>query len=63
MDADARNPKWLRIESETPQKWSVLQTILDPEDHAEWALKFEVDINASRKEARPVMRLGGVENL
>jgi len=63
MDADARNPKWLRIESETPENWSVLQTILDPEDHAEWALRFEVDINASRKEARPVMRLGGVENL
>jgi superfamily II RNA helicase len=57
LDADARNPKWIQINDESQNTWKVRQTLLDPEDHADWALSFEIDIPTSKKESRPVMRL------
>ncbi|MDC0325197.1 DUF3516 domain-containing protein [bacterium] len=57
MDADARNPKWLQIDDSSQDKWTVRQTLLDPEENAEWALCFEVDIPMSKKESRPVIKM------
>ena len=57
LDADSRNPKWTQINDDSQDTWKVRQTLLDPEDNAEWALSFEIDIPASRKESRPVMLL------
>lgn len=57
LDADARNPQWTHINDDSQDSWKVRQTLLDPEDHAEWALSIEIDVPASRKESRPVMKL------
>ena len=57
LDADSRNPKWTQINDDSQDTWKVRQTLLDPDDNAEWALCFEVDIPKSKKESRPIMRL------
>ncbi|MDA7627969.1 DUF3516 domain-containing protein [Verrucomicrobia bacterium] len=57
LDADARSPKWTQIGDISQEVWKVRQTLLDPNDNAEWALCFEVDIPKSKKESRPIMRL------
>ncbi len=57
LDADARSPKWIQISDISQEIWKVRQTLLDPNDNAEWALCFEVDIPKSKKESRPIMRL------
>jgi len=62
LDADSRNPKWTHISDDSLDTWKVRQTLLDPENHADWALNFEIDITASKKESRPVMRLVELEH-
>lgn len=57
LDADARSSKWIQISVISQEIWKVRQTLLDPNDNAEWALCFEVDIPKSKKESRPIMRL------
>ena len=57
LDADARSSKWIQISDISQEIWKVRQTLLDPNDNAEWALCFEVDIPKSKKESRPIMRL------
>lgn len=57
LDADARNPIHTRIEGETGEAWKIRQSILDDEEHNDWALYFEVDLNRSRTEERPIMTL------
>ena len=62
MDADARNPKWLQINDDAKDVWIVRQTILDPEDHADWSLLFEVNLNASKLKSHPVMKLAEIQH-
>jgi len=62
LDADSRNPKWTHISDDSLDTWKVRQTLLDPENHADWALNIEIDITASKKESRPVMRLVELEH-
>ena len=57
LDADARSSKWIQISDISQEIWKVRQTLLDPNDNAEWALCFEVDIPKSKKESRPIIRL------
>jgi hypothetical protein len=40
--------------------WRVRQVLSDPEQELSWALDFELDLNASRAQSRPVLRLCGV---
>ena len=62
MDADARNLKWFQINDASHDKWTVRQTLLDPDENGEWALFFEVDIPMSKKESRPVIKLLQIQN-
>ena len=57
MDADARNPKWIQINDKEENLWTVRQTILDPEGHADWSLLFEVHLLESKSKSHPVMKL------
>ena len=57
LDADARSSKWIQISDISQEIWKVRQILLDPNDNAEWALCFEVDIPKSKKESRPIIRL------
>ena len=56
-DPVARGAKYIEIERDATL-WRVKQTLLDPEAHAEWFLDFDVDIDKSREEGNPVLRLG-----
>ncbi|MBC7172491.1 MAG: DUF3516 domain-containing protein, partial [Polyangiaceae bacterium] len=55
-DPAARAPKHCSIERYR-DVWEVRQTLLDPEEHAEFFLFIDVDLRASAEEARPVLRL------
>jgi superfamily II DNA/RNA helicase len=55
-DPAARAPKNTRIER-AADAWIVEQTLLDPEEHAEWRAKLRVDLEKSRREQRPVLEL------
>ncbi|MDA7618063.1 DUF3516 domain-containing protein [Verrucomicrobia bacterium] len=60
LDADARDPRWFKVEKETTTHWQVRQTLLDPEEDGAWFLSFEVDLSTSSTVARPVMRMTGI---
>ncbi len=46
LDADARGPDLLRIER-SGRRWSVTQTLADPEGHHDWVIEAEVDLDLS----------------
>ncbi len=56
LDADARNPARASLE-QGAATWRVRQSLSDPEAHLEWALEFEVDLDASRALNKPVLTL------
>lgn len=58
-DPAARAPKHCAIER-FRDVWEVRQTLLDPEDHAEFFLFVDVPIEASAKEGRPVLELKAI---
>jgi hypothetical protein len=55
-DPAARAPKHCVIER-SPDVWAVRQTLLDPEDHADFFVFIDVDLAASAEEGRPVLGL------
>ncbi|MBL9118900.1 MAG: DUF3516 domain-containing protein [Phycisphaerae bacterium] len=54
LTADARGPELIEIDLNAG---AVRQWILDPEDSREWYIEGEADMQASRAEGRPVMRV------
>lgn len=57
VDPVARSPKHCEVEADE-HTWRVKQTLLDPNEYGEWQLDLDVDVERSRDEGRPVLRLG-----
>ncbi|MFM7685822.1 MAG: DUF3516 domain-containing protein, partial [Actinomycetota bacterium] len=55
-DADARSARWFRLE-EAPGRWTITQTIVDPDESGEWRLVAVVDLEESMTEGAPILRL------
>jgi superfamily II RNA helicase len=56
IGADARSNAQLKIER-GDQTWKLTQILLDPDAHRSWHLNFEIDLEASRRAATPVLTL------
>ena len=61
IDANARNPKHVKITEEGDDVWSVEQTLSDPEQNLEWRVTLQSDLAAARERNRVVMRLVSIE--
>lgn len=59
-DRTARHPQYLRV---TPdgRRWHVTQTLVDLEGFNDWALAFEVDLDASDSLVRPYVKWLGIK--
>ncbi|TIC79624.1 DUF3516 domain-containing protein [Nocardioides sp. GY 10113] len=55
IDADARGPALLRVER-GEGRWTVTQTLHDPEGHHDWVIEAEVDLAASDEAGEAVVR-------
>lgn len=61
-DTKARSPFHTQIEERhdaNPNLWRVTQTLCDPDEKNDWFLEFEVDLEKSRSEGKPVLTLLG----
>ena len=63
LDPEARAGKHSRIDDENPRRWLVEQILVDPEEHNDWSLRIEVDLDRSDAEERPVLVLAGLESI
>jgi superfamily II RNA helicase len=58
LDPNARNVRHTYVvPSEDKKTWRVQQMLVDPLEHNDWAVEFEVDLTESRKMEEPVIRL------
>jgi len=61
LEPEARNAKHTHvIISEDRKSWRVMQVLVDPEEHNDWQVEFEIDLAASKAAEVLVMRLVGV---
>ncbi len=61
LDPEARNAKHCRIEvTSNPRIWEVEQTLVDQEDLNDWSVAFEVDLEKSDEQNRPVLVLSRI---
>jgi len=61
LTPDARNIRHTYVlPSEDARRWKVQQMLIDPDGHNDWVAEFEVDIEESRKVARPVLKLSKI---
>ena len=58
---DARSSAQLQIE-QRESEWTLTQTLLDPENHRSWQMKFQIDLEASRNAGVPVITLQTIGN-
>jgi hypothetical protein len=56
---DARSSAQVQIERHESE-WTLTQTLLDPEDHRGWRLRFRIDLSASRQAGVPVLTLQSI---
>jgi superfamily II RNA helicase len=61
-DAASRGPD-LFIVDEGPGRWDVRQILDDPEQHHDWAIRAEVDLDASHRSGTAVLKVTTVEPL
>ena len=54
---EARAAKHSRLSDEQPRRWTVEQTLVDPEELNDWFLKLAIDLDRSDTESRPVLTL------
>ena len=57
LDPEARAAKHSRLSDEQARRWTVEQTLVDPEELNDWFLKLAIDLDRSDAEARPVLTL------
>jgi superfamily II RNA helicase len=57
LDPEARAAKHSRLSDEHPRRWTVEQTLVDPEELNDWFLKLAIDLDRSDAESRPVLTL------
>jgi hypothetical protein len=64
LDPEARNLRHTHVSpSDDGLTWKVEQMLVDVEGLNDWVLETEVDLEASRKEEEPVLRLVRLESL
>jgi hypothetical protein len=58
LDPEARNIRHTHVNaSDDRRTWRVQQVLVDPEQHNDWMVEYEVDLPASREANRPVLWL------
>jgi superfamily II RNA helicase len=57
LDQKARGANNTLFSEPKPRVWRVAQTIVDPEEHNDWAIELDVDLDASREKGAPVLEL------
>ena len=58
LDPEGRNLRHTYVVPDSETKtWRVQQMLVDPDDNNDWVAEFEVDLEASKEEGRPVMDL------
>jgi superfamily II RNA helicase len=57
LDPEARAAKHSRLSDEHPRRWTLEQTLVDPEELNDWLLKLHIDLDRSDTESRPVLTL------
>jgi superfamily II RNA helicase len=57
IDPKARSPENTRIVGKDDGAWTVEQIVIDAEDANDWMLAFAIDLEGSRKTARPMLTL------
>jgi len=62
LDADARGPHLLAV-SEEGRRWSVRQTLHDPEGHHDWVVDLVVDLDESDLAGEPVVVASAMHRL
>ena len=45
------------IPAEDKRSWTVQQVLVDPDEHNDWKVEFQVDLMASRETGEPALRL------
>ena len=64
LDPEARNLRHTRVApSDDGARWTVQQTLVDPDGHNDWILEIEADLAASRAAGEPVLRLRRIGSL
>jgi superfamily II RNA helicase len=64
LDPDARNARHTYVTpSEDKKTWRVQQMLVDPEAHNDWVAEFVVDLDESRKQTEPSLRLRRIGSL
>jgi hypothetical protein len=61
LDPEARSIKHTHLDTDEPRRWTVHQTLVDPEELNDWTLRLTVDLDRSDAEARPVLTLEAIE--
>ena len=51
LDPEARAAKHNRLSDDHPRRWTVEQTLVDPEELNDWFLKLAIDLDRSDAEA------------
>jgi len=64
LDPDARNARHTYVKpSEDKKTWRVQQMLIDPQGHNDWVAEFVVDLEESRKQSEPSLRLRRIGSL
>ncbi|NNE72652.1 MAG: DUF3516 domain-containing protein [Acidimicrobiales bacterium] len=63
LDGDARSSRCFVLDESDPVSWTVRQTLVDPDEHGEWALEARVDLAASRDRGEPALTLTTIRRL
>jgi len=58
-DGAARSPLLTRIQADA-SGWDVLQILVDPEGHQDWALNLRIDRETSKQAGKPVLQLRSI---
>jgi len=57
LDPEARNPRHTHVRlTEDKAHWQVEQVVLDPEEHNDWSVDFEVDLATSKATSEPQLK-------
>lgn len=64
LDPEARNVRHTYvIPSEDKRSWIVQQVLVDPDEHNDWKIEFQIDLTGSRETAEPMMRLNEISSV
>ncbi len=62
LDPEARNLRHTHV-TEQRDRWRVQQVLVDPDLRNDWMAEFDVDLDVSRRENRPVVALGSLSEI